>query len=452
MGPFAAATNPVGPTYATFVMADGQTSGGPVAQVNGTAIAGSDFEGADPMAGATFSNGNLWDTKRISISPYMSPGDTSVTIGINSGSDCVTWEAQILSTSKGTLDTDGDALLDGWEANGYDYDGDHIVDVDLPAMGASPWHKDIFVEHDYMPEHMPSMTVLNSVAASFAKSPVANPDGKAGIYMHNDIGQGGVYTGGNAVEETTDMGATCSSTDIWNGFDAYKSSNFAGARLDIFHYAIWAHNQCPGNGSSGLARGIPSSDFLVTLGLWPSFGTDDVRTGTYMHELGHNLNLTHGGNVGDHVNYKPNHLSVMSYSFQVIGVWRDGGRKWDYTRTTINALNENSLNETIGLTGGASLVNYGTRYYCPDHSSRDDSTVASIDWSCNSALSTPVSVDINWDNTKNILGPVQNQWLGLVYNGGSIGAGLHPLRPQILDAESFLNISPELRYEDTLNK
>jgi hypothetical protein len=171
-----------------------------------------------------------------------------------------------------------------------------------------------------------------------------------------------------------------------------------------------------------------------------------------MHELGHNLNLTHGGNTNDHVNYKPNHLSIMSYSFQVIGVWRDGGRKWDYTRTTIDALNENALNETVGVTGAVSLANYGTRYYCPDHTTRDDNTVASVDWSCNGALSTPVSVDINWDNTKNILGPVQNQWLSLVYNGGSIGAGLRPLRPQRLDAEAFLNISPELKYEDTLNK
>ncbi len=33
-----------------------------------------------------------------------------------------------------------------------------------------------------------------------------------------------------------------------------------------------------------------------------------------MHELGHNLGLRHG-NI-DHDNYKPNHLSIMSYSNQ----------------------------------------------------------------------------------------------------------------------------------------
>ena len=45
-----------------------------------------------------------------------------------------------------SADTDGDGLLDDWEINGYDYEGDGIIDVDLPAMGANPLRKDIFVE------------------------------------------------------------------------------------------------------------------------------------------------------------------------------------------------------------------------------------------------------------------------------------------------------------------
>jgi hypothetical protein len=38
-----------------------------------------------------------------------------------------------------------------------------------------------------------------------------------------------------------------------------------------------------------------------------------------MHELGHNLNLKHGGN--EHLpNFKPNYESIMNYMFQTIGL------------------------------------------------------------------------------------------------------------------------------------
>jgi hypothetical protein len=47
-------------------------------------------------------------------------------------------------------DTDGDSLPDAWETNGYDANGDGVVDVDLPAMGADPQKKDLFVEMGYM--------------------------------------------------------------------------------------------------------------------------------------------------------------------------------------------------------------------------------------------------------------------------------------------------------------
>ncbi|MFO1002330.1 MAG: M66 family metalloprotease [Planctomycetaceae bacterium] len=48
------------------------------------------------------------------------------------------------------------------------------------------------------------------------------------------------------------------------------------------------------------------SDFIVTLGQWGggTGGTDDEKVGTFIHELGHTLGLTHGGS--DHVNFKPN--------------------------------------------------------------------------------------------------------------------------------------------------
>ena len=47
-------------------------------------------------------------------------------------------------------------------------------------------------------------------------------------------------------------------------------------------------------------------------------GTISQQAGTFVHELGHNLNLRHGGQ--DNVNRKPNYISVMNYAFQLGGI------------------------------------------------------------------------------------------------------------------------------------
>lgn len=412
--------------YTTFIGADGQSLSEPTSTFNGNAVAAADWDGTDPQSGANFSQGNLWDTDTASVGAFINPGDTSATITVSGGPDCLVWVAQVFSISDGTLDTDGDALKDGWEASGYDYDGDGNIDVDLPAMGASPWHKDIFVEHDWMDgdhNHMPSWTVLNRARSAFAKAPVSNPDGRKGIKLHNDRGQA-PYSGGNSVPHAQDVSASCGT--LWAGFDAIKGPNFQTARKDIFHYVLWAHDLCPAYGStSGISRGIPASDYIVSLGSWPGYGDENARTGTNIHELGHNLGLTHGGNAGDHVNYKPNHVSLMNYSFQVIGVPRNSPnrRVWDYTRMKIYALNEKKLNEAAGLNGSASLAKYGTRYYCQGtNATRDDWTAdTNVNWNCKGGIQASVASDINKSGTRTTLGQVRNQWRSLVYNGGTIG-------------------------------
>jgi hypothetical protein len=72
---------------------------------------------------------------------------------------------------------------------------------------------------------------------------------------------------------------------------------------------------------------IGGQDTLVTLGSWkPSNVTPNVKAGTFMHELGHTLGLTHGGfyydTAGSYIptveaNCKTNFQSVMSYMYQV---------------------------------------------------------------------------------------------------------------------------------------
>ncbi|MBF9014788.1 MULTISPECIES: hypothetical protein [unclassified Oceanispirochaeta] len=51
------------------------------------------------------------------------------------------------------------------------------------------------------------------------------------------------------------------------------------------------------------------------------------QASTIMHEFGHNLGLNHGGN--ETLNYKPNYYSIMNYLYQLSGLPRIGTNEWD---------------------------------------------------------------------------------------------------------------------------
>ena len=258
----------------------------------------------------------------------------------------------------GAADTDHDGLLDGWEANGNDGDGNGTYDVNLQSMGASVVHKDVFVEMDSMgaesvcPCHLPLAPDLDRIVAAFATSPYAdNPDGKPGIAIHLDAGpyRGAKYDlgGGNVVaaRRRPQSGLTASSPPL-------KAANFSPSAAKTFHYMIWAHGY-DGGTSSGLSFGIGADSFIVTLGKWADHGSSDAKVGTFIHELGHNLGLGHGGN--DLItNYKPNYLSVMNYFFQVSGIPQSGGRPplFSYSRYKLPTLDEHQLDERRGIALG----------------------------------------------------------------------------------------------------
>jgi hypothetical protein len=160
-------------------------------------------------------------------------------------------------------DTDGDSLPDAWETNGYDANGDGVIDVNLPAMGATPNKKDLFVEMDYMSGRLATTAAFDRIKAVFAAAPVSNPDGSTGIRIHLDGGAaaGSAYNlgGGNQVPYDSNLQPAESQTD------AIKNANFAPARKAVFHYLLWADdydNSC----SSGNAFAIPNDTFIVTMG------------------------------------------------------------------------------------------------------------------------------------------------------------------------------------------
>jgi len=450
----------------TFIGADGQDAGG----------TGSFFTQSLPTVTWAGSDGNFWDTQTVDISTMLQPPEPDFWFSVTGNYDCLTWVAQVASYASGNQDTDKDMLKDGWELNGYTSEDGWFVN--LPGYGADPLHKDLFIEADYMADtshdQLPDKAHLDDIVAVFNNAPVANPDGTPGIHIHIDTGgaSNGVAAGtwpeydlewGGPIPHQDFLGTITGGNYDWTEFQTLKDTYFGPGREKIFHYMIFAHDLAPElQGTSGISRnGWPDSvfikgaqDFIVSLGSWPGQGTQDAREGTFIHELGHNLGLRHGGN--DHINYKPNYLSIMNYFYQVTGVYRDGAwGNFDYSRVAPISLNENKLNEVIGL--GPSALNYGTLWFCPNGIQAFTASAGSnIDWDCDQdgGSETSVKVNINGDLTSDekpiysTLG-TQINWANITFlGGGIIGSGQAATGLPILMVSN--NPIKELTYEEFL--
>lgn len=363
-------------------------------------------------------------------------------------------------------DSDGDGLPDIWELRGYTENG---VFVDLPALGANPFHKDLFVWMDYMVKNegqagetsfAPSQTVIDNIKAVFANAPVSNPDGTTGVNIHPILK--------NKVPYKEELGVKDDDASVWTDFDVLKNASFPQAYQKSHRYMIWA-NDYQESGSSGLARDIPATDFIVSLGTFtPAGGTSWEQLGTFIHELGHCLGLRHGG--PDDTNYKPNYLSIMSYSFQFSGLYKDGhfgeaGHPllYDYQRMATPSLDENNLNEPAGLTGAGDLTGYGTIFYyyanaaCVKVPSQGASGATTpIDWNQDGRYTTGVQFVIRCDAGATTPQPesattltTQNDWKKINYSAnGLIGPRLTQAQRQRRLAQPIPeSLKHELTYE-----
>src|SRR5438093_6196410 len=332
-----------------------------------------------PGVTSSFPNGQTVNWSGTSYSNYAS-GNWYDNFG-NSG----TWQGTRCGPSGGSSDRDGDGLLDCWETDGIDINGDGTVDL---ALGSPPYNagrdrKDIFVEADYMDcsqggcaagdthSHQPDAAALQAVVNSFAAAPVSNPDGSTGITLHimpdeplpevTPLGWGAGGPGFDQLKNGTSDNPCAAGTGAHLATASIRSSancsNIIAAARNVFHYSIFGHDHILG--SSGYGE-IGGDDFMVTIGgltppklqLWG--GKAEAEAGTFMHELGHNLNLRHGGNSDN--NCKPNYLSVMNYALQ--GKYADPTRPLDYSREVRSPLYEGSLDENTGVGGpaGRSIV------------------------------------------------------------------------------------------------
>jgi len=295
----------------------------------------------------------------------------------NTGSDPRNW------------DSDADGIADGDEVLGT------AAGLDLPAMGTNPLRKNILIEYDWFEDgnecaahsHRPTAAAVNMVSATFAASPVSNPDGSTGVTVIHDYGQGGVFSGGNRI---ADSDGVIDGGVSGNDFAKYRADNFAANRQGYFHYALLPHRYGTNSGSSGQAT-IVGDNLIVSL--YCEYKDYNVAA-TIVHELGHNLGLRHGGNVD--TNYKPNYNSVMNYMYQFNGVDTDctppGNGVIDYSRHQRISLDENALDEREGTCG-----------------------TTAWDWNGNGSIESVVSLDINGDSALGVLSDYDD-WAAIVYD------------------------------------
>jgi len=242
-------------------------------------------------------------------------------------------------------DSDSDGLFDLWETSGVPgCETDQIL-LPLHTMGADPSHKDIFVEYDWLPGRDPVSSTIEAVRTAFSLAPsdaggTENPDGTDGITIWIDTGDattGDNLLGGNQIPlgdipNGVSVGKLGGDADDDGTPDFYqvKAANFDPNRIYAFHYVIGGPDgiQELGAGAGSCSDGVDNDgDGLIDnadsgdcfRNSKAELGGNDfflnVRgSGIFMHELGHNLNLRHGGS--DNRNCKPNYISVMNYSFQ----------------------------------------------------------------------------------------------------------------------------------------
>lgn len=264
------------------------------------------------------------------------------------------------------------------------------------SVDRAAWADVFRIELDYMVEgganghsHQPTSAEIAAVVQMFACQ---------GHTLIVDVDD--ALTHYDVLVDDPENGAFFSYDDVPNSFGKLKNDNFDHNGQPRWHYCIFGHQYDTGSGpgSSGIAE-LSGDDLLVSLGAFANeIGTPFDRASTLAHEFGHNLGLTHCGNMDcDETGpFALNVASVMSYFYQLRGVATNlvcqglapeevRFRDLDYSHGTMCTLDEAVLSEALGT------------------------HMASADWDCSGAVSGIVSQDLNAGSS--------GGWCG---NGGSL--------------------------------
>lgn len=237
-------------------------------------------------------------------------------------------------------DADGDGLPNNWETSGV-WVGNRLLD--LPALGADPQHKDLFLHADFEQGRELDDEVFTNMRNSFAASPLTNPDGRTGIALHVERG---ASVPSPVVGDFSLTTAAIQRVTTWSGFANSPQAGGDGVPR-IFK---WMLNLAP-SASAGNVIGQAKLGGYYGFTAWDLsgiyarlnvdlFNADKsvhwAEASNMMHELGHELGLDHHGAVGTPTN-DSSYKSIMSYSYSNFGVVDqpfDRNRRIDYSRET----------------------------------------------------------------------------------------------------------------------
>jgi hypothetical protein len=232
-----------------------------------------------------------------------------------------------------SVDSDGDSLLDTWEVNGYDPNGDGVREVDLPALGSDPYRRDLLLEVDIMDNlaNAPEPLVFDEARRMFASAPILNPATAQGINLMVDAnGKPCLVNPTSGVQQCYfsnvyfDRGNSPSTprpNPFTSGvayFSLLKEENFENdKRGAIYHYAIWAN----ANSNAKSGQSDYADDFVVSFDDYAAkYQTARSKIELLVHELGHDMTLRHSGD-GDVWDSLPNYWSVMGYNWALRTGW-----------------------------------------------------------------------------------------------------------------------------------
>lgn len=274
----------------------------------------------------TASSSQTSGSERVVVGRY--PGSTGPALFVHD--DFVYWTPYVNN------DIDRDGLSNGLEKllwlnpERTDSDGDTVPDK-LELLGNDgfsfsewgvPGLRDLYVEVDWM-EHPTDATLTRKPYPELVgdATNVFTQDSDSSIRLHAFIDSPLPWS------EVVCFGACAGGAN----FDDLKRDHFSTAnpeRRPYFHYVVWGYRHTSASTcSSGLAEPI-GNDAIISLACWANPSAAEQR-GTFIHELGHNLSLSHNGN--DTTNqYSAVHNSVMNYRYQFAGVTGTGRHTYSF--------------------------------------------------------------------------------------------------------------------------
>lgn len=284
----------------------------------------------------------------------------------------------LIGSARCNNDTDADGIDDYEELIGVD-DWPYEL-LNFPYYGANPLQPDVFIEADW--KKCPSCTNVdqNRMSGGSAAT-VASFYSGAGLSIHIDTG------------EFNSNPATRTIFNHWGGATSYSSRGISKceflspSRVGYFHTARIE----PGDGQAY----FPPN---------PCFDSNGSAV-LFAHELGHTLNLRHGGDTD--TNCKPNYYSIMNYAFQQDFSTLSGMSPFSNNSLSAPTLNPLQINEGLGLgTTDPVKLSIVTGSAMRFHV---DALTGSVDWNRNGRIDSGlVRAAVTWGASLNGCGVTQS--------------------------------------------